>query len=143
MCQSLFLISCRLETGSFIKEETLTQVFSCNFAKFVRTSFYRTPLVAASIFVGYFPDQKIQYSRRILLFKKGNNDITKFKRRFTGVRQPGELNSASQLQPSGQQLSSTFMSRPESILISQEQKGILQLKHPSRYNAGCQYLPLC
>ena len=36
------------------------------------------------------------------------------------VRQPGELNRASQLKRSGQQISSTIMSRPESILIRQD-----------------------
>ena len=41
-------------------------------------------------------------------------------RRFTRVRQRGELNRASQLQPSGQQISSTIISRPESILSGQD-----------------------
>ena len=36
------------------------------------------------------------------------------------VRQRGELNRASQLKPSAQQISSTIMSRPESILIRQD-----------------------
>ena len=39
---------------------------------------------------------------------------------FIQVRQRGELNWASQLQPSGQQISSAAMSRPESILIKQD-----------------------
>ena len=38
----------------------------------------------------------------------------------TRVRQRGELNWASQLKPSGQQISSTIISRPESILIRQD-----------------------
>ena len=42
----------------------------------------------------------------------------------TKVRQWGELNWASQLQPSGQQISSTVMSSPESILIRQDQKDL-------------------
>ena len=36
------------------------------------------------------------------------------------VRQPGKLNRASQLKQSGQQISSTIMPRPESILIRQD-----------------------
>ena len=36
-------------TCNFIKEETLTQVFSCEYHKiFENSSFYGTPLVAAS-----------------------------------------------------------------------------------------------
>ena len=38
----------------------------------------------------------------------------------TRVYQRGELNWASHLKPSGQQISSTIMSRPESILIRQD-----------------------
>ena len=38
----------------------------------------------------------------------------------TKVRQRGELNWALQLKPSGQQISSTTMSRPESIVIKQD-----------------------
>ena len=35
----LFKWSCRPQAWNFIKKETLTEVFSCEFAKFVRTSF--------------------------------------------------------------------------------------------------------
>ena len=39
----------RPEACNFIKKETLTQVFSCEFCEnFENTSFYITPLVAAS-----------------------------------------------------------------------------------------------
>ena len=48
------------------------------------------------------------------------------------VRQRGELNRASQLKSSEQQISSTITSRPELTLIRQDQKGLLQSKHPSR-----------
>ena len=41
-------------------------------------------------------------------------------RSFTRVGQRGELNRASQLQPPGQQISSTVMSRPESVLMRQD-----------------------
>ena len=47
--QSLFLMKLQSWACKFIKKETLAQVFSCEFAKFLRTPFfYRTPLVAAS-----------------------------------------------------------------------------------------------
>ena len=39
---------------------------------------------------------------------------------FTQVRQQGELNWESQLEPSGQHTPSHVMSRPESILIRQD-----------------------
>ena len=38
-------------------------------------------------------------------------------KKFTQVRQEGEFNWASQLQPSSQKISLTVMSRPESIMI--------------------------
>ena len=39
----------RLETCNFIKEETLTQVFFCEFCEIYKNTFYyRTPLIAAS-----------------------------------------------------------------------------------------------
>ena len=41
-------------------------------------------------------------------------------RSFTQVRQRGELNWVSQLQPSGQPISSIIMARPESIPIRQD-----------------------
>ena len=37
-----------LEACNFIKKEALTQTFSVNFAKSLRTLFYRTPPVVAS-----------------------------------------------------------------------------------------------
>ena len=46
-----------LEACNFIKKETLAQVFPVNFVKFLRTPFYRTPLVAASAF---FQQRKAQ-----------------------------------------------------------------------------------
>ena len=43
LCQSLFF--CRPEACNFIKKETLAQVFSCEFSKISKnTFFYRTPL---------------------------------------------------------------------------------------------------
>ena len=45
LCQSLFFN----KVAGFIKKETLTQVFSCEFCKTSKNTFsYRTPLVAAS-----------------------------------------------------------------------------------------------
>ena len=46
MPESLFLIKLQ---AFFIKKETLTQVFSCEFSEIFKNSFFhRTPLVAAS-----------------------------------------------------------------------------------------------
>ena len=42
MCQSLFF-----NKVAVLKKETLAQVFSCEFYKIFRNTFYRTPLVAA------------------------------------------------------------------------------------------------
>ena len=50
-CQSLFLYKVaglRPMVCIFIKKETLAQMFPVNFAKFLRTPFYRRSLVAAS-----------------------------------------------------------------------------------------------
>ena len=44
LCQSLFFNKNAGATCNFIKKETLTQMFPVNFAKFLRTPFYRTPL---------------------------------------------------------------------------------------------------
>ena len=63
-------------------------------------------------------------------------------RSFTQVRQWGELKWMSQLQWSGQQVFSAVMSKPISILIGQDWKGLLYLKHSSRCSPVCQYLPL-
>ena len=49
LCQSLFLINFQASTCNFTKNETLTQVFSCEFCKISKNMFsYRTPPVAAS-----------------------------------------------------------------------------------------------
>ena len=46
-----FLIKLQAETCSFIKKETLAQVFSCEFCEISKNTFsYRTPPVAASDF---------------------------------------------------------------------------------------------
>ena len=51
MPESLFLISCRPEACNFIKRETLTQVFSCEFCEISKSTLsYRTSPVAASVF---------------------------------------------------------------------------------------------
>ena len=43
-----FLIKLQAEARNFIKTETLTQVFYCEFCKISKNAFsYRTPLVAA------------------------------------------------------------------------------------------------
>ena len=44
VCQSLFF---KLQACNFIKKETLTQVFSCEFCE-ISNFFYRTPPLAAS-----------------------------------------------------------------------------------------------
>ena len=47
--ESLFQNICGPRSWNFIKKETLTQMFSCEFWDiFINTYFYRTPLVAAS-----------------------------------------------------------------------------------------------
>ena len=47
LCQNLFLINLQAETYNFIKTETLTQVFSYEFWKICKNTFFdRTPLVA-------------------------------------------------------------------------------------------------
>ena len=46
--RALLLIKLQTETCNFIKKETLTKVFSVNFAKFPRTPFLTYP-VAASV----------------------------------------------------------------------------------------------
>ena len=45
-----FLIKLQGQTCTFIKKETLAQVFSCEFCEISKNTFlYRTPLVAASV----------------------------------------------------------------------------------------------
>ena len=44
LCQSLFKQSCRPETLSFIKKETLAQVFSCEFCEVSKNNFLITLL---------------------------------------------------------------------------------------------------
>ena len=52
---------------NFIKKDTLTQVFSCEFYEFFQnTFFHRTPLVAAS--------KKCYYSFQIAKLANSNND---------------------------------------------------------------------
>ena len=47
--ESLFLIKLQAEACNFIRKENLAQMFSWNFATFLRTTFlYKTPSVAAS-----------------------------------------------------------------------------------------------
>ena len=49
LCQSLFLIKLQAKTCNFIKKETPTQVFSCEFFEISKKAcFYRTPLVSVS-----------------------------------------------------------------------------------------------
>ena len=49
--RSLFYQNCRPEACNFIKEETLAQVFLCEFCGISKNTFlYRTPLVAAFVF---------------------------------------------------------------------------------------------
>ena len=53
--QSLFFN--KVAACNFIKKETLAQMFSCGFCEISKnTFFYRTPLVAASVFVSYIDD---------------------------------------------------------------------------------------
>ena len=47
LCQRLFLIKLQA-AWNFIKKESLTQVFSCEFWEISTNTFFRTPLVAAS-----------------------------------------------------------------------------------------------
>ena len=62
--QSLFVNKVAGLTCNFIKKESLAQVFSCEFCKiFKNTFFYRTPQVAASI---------------IIVFKKMRDSLTNF-----------------------------------------------------------------
>ena len=53
-CKNAFFFADHLRTAcSFIKKETLAQVFSCEFCEISKNTFsYRTPLVAASEFGG-------------------------------------------------------------------------------------------
>ena len=48
LCQSPFLTNLQASVCNFIKTEILTQVFSCEFYKILKSTFYRTPPVAAS-----------------------------------------------------------------------------------------------
>ena len=51
LCQRLFFNKVSGKGCNFIKKETLAQAFSCEFCEiFKNTFFYRTPLVAASVF---------------------------------------------------------------------------------------------
>ena len=51
-----FLISWWPEAGSFIKKESLAQVFSYEFCEmFKKTFFYRTPTATGSVFSGFAP----------------------------------------------------------------------------------------
>ena len=62
--QSLFINKVAGLTCNFIKKESLAQVFSCEFCKISKnTFFYRTPQVAASI---------------IIVFKKMRDSLTNF-----------------------------------------------------------------
>ena len=45
-----FLIKLQAKACNFIKKETLTQVFSCEFCETSNTFFHRAPPVAASVF---------------------------------------------------------------------------------------------
>ena len=55
MCQSLFFNKAAGLGLKFIKKETLTHVFSCEFCEiFKNTYFYRTPLVATSAVCYFF-----------------------------------------------------------------------------------------
>ena len=50
LCQSLFFNKVADAACNFIQTETLAQVFSCEFCEISKNaSFYRTPLVAASV----------------------------------------------------------------------------------------------
>ena len=52
LCQSLFINKVAGGACNFIKKETLTQVFSCEFCEISKnTLFYRTPLVTASVMI--------------------------------------------------------------------------------------------
>ena len=68
LCQSLFLNKAsglRPQVCNFIKKELLAQVFSCEFCKmFKNTYFCRTPLMAASVLKGK------RYSKTIFTSKK-------------------------------------------------------------------------
>ena len=54
LCWRLFLIKLQAEICNFVKKETLTLVFSCEFCEISKsTVFYRTPPVAASVWLTF------------------------------------------------------------------------------------------
>ena len=66
-----FLIKSQAEACNFIKKQTLAQVFSCEFCKISKNTFYyRTPFVAASAFikhmfnVEYFQNHTHHYEKK-------------------------------------------------------------------------------
>ena len=61
----------RLETCNFVKKETLTQVFSCEFCKIDKNTFYyRTLLVAASDVLINFAIQELFTNKVAVLFNR-------------------------------------------------------------------------
>ena len=68
LCQSLFFNKVAGGACNFIKKETLAQVFSCEFCKISKnTFFYRTPPVAASVLISplYCPIEGV-FCRHVL-----------------------------------------------------------------------------
>ena len=64
LCQSLFLNKVSgLKPASFIKKETLAQVFSCEFCEISTNTFsYKTPLVTASVLCQLL-ERHVSYSK--------------------------------------------------------------------------------
>ena len=61
---------------NFIKKETLAQVFSCEFCKISKnTFFHRTPLVAASVLCKEYPEMKSSERKhlRMRMFHKNKD----------------------------------------------------------------------
>ena len=69
-----FLIRLQVSAYNFIKKESLTQVFSCEFRKISKDTFsYKTPMVAASDWISViYQPWKFQLIKNVYISKKQN-----------------------------------------------------------------------
>ena len=132
-CWNLEIKACNV-----MRKETPKQVFFCDFCDVFKNTLFTdytrdTPFVLSENLGGEKHIQNVRFHlvwslRRKCLHKTFPLDWNSpclgegasHQQFFTRVRQREELNWASQLKSSDQQISSTIMSRPESTLIRQD-----------------------
>ena len=71
MCQRLFLIKSQALVCNFIKKETLAQVFSCEFCKISKNTFFIEHIRVSDCFRLYSLKTSENQSRIFLLFSEG------------------------------------------------------------------------